>query len=90
MKNLKSEDPISVGLQEARQLLLDDPKFCKRKVRCVAHLNELEDRRVLALFTLACGHKFQWTPQDWKVITDRLDTCELTIAEWINGLSDAA
>jgi hypothetical protein len=90
MKALNSTDPLSVELREARKILLDDPKFCKRKVRCVAHGNELEDRRVLALYTLACGRKFHWTPADWKVITDTLDVCELTIEEWINGLSDAA
>ncbi len=81
---------LQATLRESRQILLSDEKFCKRKVRCVAHENELEDPRVLALFNLAVGRKFHWSPKDWKVIADRLDNCDLTIKEWLDGLGDAA
>ena len=37
-----------------------------------------------ALFTLAAGEKFDWTPTSWQRILDRLDQCELTIGEWLN------
>lgn len=90
MQTLKSEAPIAVGLREARDILFDNPRFLKRKVRCAAHGNELEDPCVQALYTLACGHRFQWTPADWKVIADRLDSCELSVGEWLNGLASRA
>ena len=61
-----------IALREAKELLRNDPKFCKRKVRCVVQEDE-SDPRVLAVFNLAVGRKFHWTPQDWKVITDTLD-----------------
>ena len=86
---IKIDNSPEAAMREARTLLEEaDSRFLKRKVRCVARGNELEDKRVLALFTLAVRRKFHWTPQDWKVVTDRLDTCELTMQEWLDGFTD--
>lgn len=73
------------GLQEARTLLLEDERFLRRKVCAVARENELQDKRVEAVFSLAAGHLFHWSPQDWQVVTDSLYGCQLTVGEWLDA-----
>lgn len=85
MKHVDLRD-TAPDLEQARALLIENPKVLKRKVRCLAAGNELDDPRVAALYTLACGRKFQWTSADWQVVLDRLDTCELTVGEWLDAL----
>lgn len=71
------------AMAEARTLLLDNPKVLRRKVRNVAAVGD-KDECALALYTLAAGHKFDWTPQDWRAVLNRLDNCESTVEEWLN------
>lgn len=70
-------------LQAARQALLDDDRVLKRKVRCVAAEGDTSEN-ALHLYTLAAGHKFEWTEADWRTVLNKLDECELTVGEWIN------
>lgn len=75
-------------MDEARQALLQNPRVRQRLVRCVAAAGDT-DANAMHLYTLAAGHKFQWTPSDWKAVTDMLDTNEQTVEDWINGNSPA-
>lgn len=67
----------------AKQRLLDNPRILKRLVRRVA-LDDTPEAE--AIFTLAAGKQFDYTPASWKVVLDRVDTCELTVGDWLNGL----
>ena len=78
------EADLKQELREARELLLSDPKTLKRKVRNVAAGRD-DDPRTLALFTLAAGRRFNWTPDDWNIVLDKLDDCNLTVAQWLKG-----
>jgi hypothetical protein len=73
---------IDAELKAARARLLDDPKVLKRKVRNVCHT---DSPHAEAIYTLAAGHRFNWTPQDWKTVLDKLEGCELTVAQWLKG-----
>lgn len=70
-------------LQQARARLLESEKTLKRKVRVVAA--DCYTVPAADLYTLAAGHKFEWTPQDWKAVLDRLDDCELTVEEYLRS-----
>jgi len=83
--NLELSTDLDTELQAARDLLLADPKTLKRKVRNVAGGRD-KDPRTVALYSLAAGHRFNWTPDDWQCVLDKLDECELTVGEWLNGL----
>jgi len=74
----------SAAMDAAREHLLDNPKVLRRKVRNVAAAGD-KDECALALYTLAAGHKFDWTPRDWRAVLNRLDHCESTVEEWLNG-----
>jgi hypothetical protein len=86
----KTDVPSRVDghLADARNALLENPRVRQRKVRCVAAAGDM-DSDAMHLYTLAAGHKFQWTPTDWTAVTDQLDNCELTVEEWLNGNSPA-
>ena len=79
--------PIEVELKQARAVLLDNPKILKRKVRRVSALGDTNGY-ALALYTLAAGHKFNWTPEDWAAVLERLDNCDLTVGEWLDTLKE--
>ncbi len=74
---------IEAQLADARKALLENPRVLRRKVRCVAAAGDT-DANALHLYTLAAGHKFEWTPTDWKAVLDRLSECELTVEEWLS------
>ena len=81
----KTDVPSRVAghLAEARQALLENPRVLRRKVRCVAAAGDM-DENALHLYTLAAGHKFQWTEADWAAVLNKLDSCELTVGEWLS------
>ncbi len=72
------------AMDAAREYLLDNPKVLRRKVCRVAAAGD-KDECALALYTLAAGHKFDWTPQDWRAVLNRLDHCEVTVEEWLQN-----
>ena len=84
-EKLELNQELSAELVDARDLLLSDPKTLKRKVRNVAAGRD-KDPRTVALYSLAAGHRFNWTPADWQCVLDRLDDCDLTVREWLNAL----
>ncbi len=77
------DQAIDHELRDARQLLLDDDRVLKRKVRRVAAAGD-NDPRAMALYTLAAGHRFNWSPEDWAAVLNKLDSCELTVQEWLD------
>ena len=81
-EKLALDGDLDDALTEARELLENDPKVLRRKVRRVAAAGD-NDPRALALYTLAAGHRFNWTPEDWSAVLDRLDDCDLTVGEWL-------
>lgn len=81
MFGLKKQRRID-DLADARALLLDNPKVLRRKVCNVAAAGDA-DENALALYTLAAGHKFSWTPEDWRAVLRKLDECEVTVADWL-------
>ena len=83
--NREADDAISVELKQARAVLLDSPRILKRKVRRVAALGDTNGY-ALALYTLAAGHRFNWTPDDWAAVLNKLDSCDLTVAEWLENM----
>lgn len=87
-QKLELDQDLSAELKEARQLLLSKPRTLKRKVRRVAGVSHTPEAE--ALYTLAAGHKFNWTQEDWAAVLDKLDNCELTVKEWLDGLSSTA
>jgi len=68
--------------QTARLYLLADSKVLNRKVRNVAAAGD-GDPNALALYTLAAGHRFRWTTEDWAAVLNKLDSCELTVRDWL-------
>ena len=74
---------IADELRDARALLLDNPRVLRRKVRRVAAAGDT-DPNAMALYTLAAGHRFNWSPEDWAAVLNKLDTCELTVREWLD------
>jgi hypothetical protein len=82
MLHLNDKNARSADLHSARARLLDDDRVLKRKVRCVAAAGDT-DPNALALYTLAAGHRFRWTPEDWAAVLNKLDDCELTVKEWL-------
>ena len=72
----------SAAMDAAREHLLDNTKVLRRKVCNVAAAGD-KDENALALYTLAAGHKFDWTPRDWRAVLNRLDHCEVTVEEWL-------
>lgn len=86
-KKLALDGDLDDALTEARDLLQTDPKVLRRKVRRVAAGGD-KDPYALALYTLAAGHKFNWTPEDWAAVLDRLDGCDLTVGEWLQPIKE--
>ena len=82
MNHLTNENVDSADLHTARAHLLNNEKVLRRKVRCVAAAGDTDDNAV-ALYTLAAGHRFQWTPNDWLAVLNHLDECELTVREYL-------
>lgn len=76
---------ISDDLAQARDVLLDSPRTLKRKVCVVAALGD-RNGYALALYTLAAGHRFEWTPEDWTAVLEKLDNCDMTIKDWLDKL----
>jgi len=74
----------ALAISEARALLLDNEKILRRKVRSVAAASK-HNEYTEALYTLAAGHKFNWTPDDWSAVLNKLDNCELTVGEWLDA-----
>ncbi len=89
-RKLKLEQPIDADLEAARRLLLDNPKILRRKVSAVAaaHTSKYAE----ALYTLAAGRRFNWSPEDWAAVLNRLDDSDLTVAQFLetrdNGEGD--
>jgi hypothetical protein len=50
----------------------------------VAAAGDTDDNAV-ALYTLAAGHRFRWTPEDWAAVLNKLDDCELTVRAWLKS-----
>lgn len=69
-------------LKAARELLENTPRILKRKVSVIAARGD-RDPYALALYTLAAGHKFNWTPEDWAAVLNKLDDSDLTVGEWL-------
>ena len=86
-RELKQE--IDADLKQARDHLLANPRVLRRKVRRVAAAGDHNDD-AMALYTLAAGHRFNWTGEDWAAVLNKLDTCELTVQEWLDGLDSTA
>ncbi len=78
--------PQNSELEQARDVLLDNTRVLKSKVRVVAQKGD-RNGHALALYTLAAGHRFAWTPDDWQAVLDKLDDCELTVEVWLDGLA---
>lgn len=72
------------AVTDARALLLDNPKVLRRKVCNVAAAGDT-DENAMALYTLAAGHKFSWTPEDWRAVLRKLDECEVTVEDWLSA-----
>ena len=66
----------------ARALLESQPRILKRLVRRVAAEDTPEAH---AIFTLAAGKQFDFTPESWKVVLDRVDSCDMRVGEWLRG-----
>lgn len=81
-EKLVLEDDLTTELRQAREALLADPKTLKRKVRNVCNSDSPQAQ---ALYTLAAGHRFNWTPQDWRLVLDKLEGCELTVKQWLGN-----
>lgn len=81
--------PCTSELEQARDVLRDCKRVMKSKVRTVAAKGD-RDGYALALYTLAAGHRFAWTPDDWAAVLNKLDDCEDTVSVWLEGLADAA
>lgn len=75
---------IDHELRNARELLLDNERVLKRKVRRVAAEGD-NSPNAMALYTLAAGHRFNWSTADWQAVLDKLDNCELTVGEWLSS-----
>ncbi len=82
MNHLDNSNVQSADLHSARLVLLDNPKTLKRKVRVVAAAGD-GDPAAVALYTLAAGHRFRWTPEDWAAVLNKLDDCEMTVGTWL-------
>ena len=83
MPIFKQLPTVEDDIRDARQRLLDNPRVLRRKVRCVAAAGD-QDQNAMDLYTLAAGHKFQWTEADWAAVLNKLDECESTVEEWLN------
>lgn len=86
LRKREHADAISAELAQARDVLLAEPKILKRKVRSVAALGD-QNGYALALYTLAAGHRFEWTPEDWTAVLNKLDDCHDTVGSFIADLS---
>jgi hypothetical protein len=80
---MSRKQAISADLKQARDVLLCDQRVLKSKVRTVAARGD-QNGHALCLYTCAAGHKFNWTPDDWNAVLERLDSCELTVLEWLD------
>ena len=74
-QELNPHDPA-----DARAFLEQDERTLKRKVKNVAAENS---DAAAAIFTVCKGERFEWTPEDWQMVLDRIDECELTVREWL-------
>jgi hypothetical protein len=79
--------PQSGELDQARDVLLDNPAILRSKVRVVAAKGDTNGH-ALSLYTLAAGHRFAWTPDDWAAVLNKLDECELTVSDWLDALTN--
>ena len=84
MNTTKQHEINALAISEARALLLDNDKILRRKVRSVSAAVK-HNEYTTALYTLAAGHKFDWTPADWEAVLHKLDDCELTVGEWLDA-----
>ena len=72
-------------LCEARERLLSDPPILRRKVSVVSARGDT-DPYAVALYTLAAGERFNWTPEHWNAVMDKLDHCEMKVGDWLEGV----
>ena len=79
------ESRVSAEMAQARDVLLDNPSILKRQVNRIAARGD-RDGYALALYTLAAGHRFEWTPDDWAAVLNKLDNCTMTVGEWLETL----
>ncbi len=86
MNHLNHVNVHGADMHSARAMLLDNPRVLNRKVRCVAAAGDTDDNAI-ALYTLAAGHRFRWTPEDWACVLNKLDDCELTVGAWLKSES---
>ncbi len=84
MNHLNHVNVDGADLHTARAILLDNDRVLNRKVRCVAAAGDTDDNAI-ALYTLAAGHRFRWTPDDWAAVLNKLDDCELTVRAWLKS-----
>lgn len=77
--------PQSGELDQARDVLRDSDSIMRSKVRVVAAKGD-RNGHALALYTLAAGHRFSWTPDDWAAVLNKLDECESTVSDWLDAL----
>lgn len=73
---------VSSVLEAAAEKLESSERILRRRVRNVASTDTEYSQ---ALFDLAAGRKFDWTPNEWRVVLDRLDNCELTVREYVDA-----
>ena len=82
---------MEIGSVEPATLRADDhitvsePAVMRRMVRRVAALGD-KNQYALALYTLASGHRFSWTTEDWAAVLNKLDDCDVTVEVWLEGI----
>lgn len=64
-----------------RPFSIEDDQHGRRLVRrAVATESELAD----AIFDIEAGSDADFSIEAWQTVLDRLDACQLTVAEWLN------
>ena len=79
-------DPFESVFQESRRVLRANPRVLRRKVRCVIDDDSDEAQ---AIFNIAAGHKFDWTPLDWQAVLDTLQYNDASVETWLTEMERA-
>ncbi len=75
----------SSDLTVAARLLKSEPAVMRRRVRRISALGD-DNQYAMALYTLAAGHRFTWTTEDWAAVLNKLDDCDITVEVWLKGI----
>lgn len=67
-----------------RAILLSDERTLRRKVRVVASEDTEYAMAIFDMFAAKDG-RFGYTAAEWQEILDRVDTCDLTVREWLDN-----